>query len=463
MAPRTRILVVDDERYVRDSLVELLGLEGYACAAAGSMPEALEQLGGFDPAVVLTDLSMPSGDGLELLAAIRRAGSTVPVVLMTGVGTVRDAVAAIQGGAYDFLQKPVDQGQLRLLLKRAVELQELVREVHSLRARASGTHGRALLGSSSAMARVRQAIEQVAQTDATVLVTGESGTGKELAAEQVHLRSARSRKPLVRVNCAAIPTTLFESEFFGHRRGAFSGAVADRTGRFAEAEGGTIVLDEIGTLPGEMQAKLLRVLENGEYQVVGESRTRVSDARVIALTNESLPERVQKGEFRSDLYYRLNVFPIAMPPLRAHREDIGEIAAELLAALPARRPGRAPALGAGALEVLHSHEWPGNVRELRNVLERAAIVGGSGPLEAGLLRALLEPALAASEVVVAAPGGGDLQLRHNLDALEKQLVQRALDKCEGRKKDAAALLGIDPRNLGYYLRKHGLSDLPPRA
>jgi DNA-binding NtrC family response regulator len=382
---------------------------------------------------------------------------------MTGVGTVRDAVAAIQGGAYDFLQKPVEQGQLRLLLKRAVEHRELVREIHSLRAGASATPGRALLGSSAAMARVRQAIEQVAQTDATVLVTGESGTGKELAAEQVHQRSARARKPLVRVNCAAIPTTLFESEFFGHRRGAFSGAVADRTGRFAEAEGGTIVLDEIGTLPSDMQAKLLRVLENGEYQVVGESRTRVSDARVIALTNESLPERVQKGEFRADLFYRLNVFPIAMPPLRAHREDIAEIAAALLAGLPARRSGRVPELAAGALEVLLSHEWPGNVRELRNVLERAAIVCGSGAIDARLMRALLEPALANGDAPAAATGGGDLQLRHNLDALEKQLVQRALDKCEGRKKDAAGLLGIDPRNLGYYLRKHGLSDLPPRA
>ena len=459
MAARARILLVDDERYVRDSLVELLSIEGYACAAAGSMPEALELLGSFAPAVVLTDLSMPSGDGLELLAAIRRAGSHVPVVLMTGVGTVRDAVAAIQGGAYDFLQKPVDASQLRLVLRRAVEHQELVREVRNLREVARPGGGRELVGGSAAMARVRQLIEQVAATDATVLVTGESGTGKELVAEHLHLRSARARKPLVRVNCAAIPTTLFESEFFGHRRGAFSGAVADRTGRFAEAEGGTIVLDEIGTLPGEMQAKLLRVLENGEYQVVGESRTRVSDARVIALTNEALAERVQKGEFRADLYYRLAVFPIAMPPLRAHREDIPEIAVALLGTTLARIGG----FGPGAVEVLASHDWPGKVRELRNLLERAAIVGGNGPLDAGLLRALIEPALAGTAPASALSGGDDFHLRHNLDALEKQLLQRALEKCEGRKKDAAALLGIDARNMGYYLRKHGLSESPPRG
>ncbi|MBM3988367.1 MAG: sigma-54-dependent Fis family transcriptional regulator [Planctomycetes bacterium] len=459
MAARTRILIVDDERYVRESLVELLGLEGYACMAAGSLPEALEQVMSFSPAVVLSDLSMPSGSGIELLGAIRRAGSHLPVVLMTGVGTVRDAVAAIQSGAYDFLQKPVDAGQLRLVLRRAVEHQELVREVRTLREVAQSGGGRQLVGSSGAMAAVRQLMEQVAATDATVLVTGESGTGKELVAEQLHLRSARARKPLVRVNCAAIPATLFESEFFGHRRGAFSGAVTDRTGRFAEAEGGTIVLDEIGTLPGEMQAKLLRVLENGEYQVVGESRTRVSDARVIALTNEALPERVQKGEFRADLYYRLNVFPIALPPLRAHREDIPEIALALLGSTLARAGG----LGPGAAEVLASHDWPGNVRELRNVLERAAIVGGSGPLDARLLRALIEPAFAGTALAPGASGGDDFHLRHNLDALEKQLLQRALEKCEGRKKDAAALLGIDARNMGYYLRKHGLSDLPPRA
>ena len=458
MAARTRILIVDDERYVRDSLVELLGIEGYTCHAAGSMPEALEQARSFSPAVVLTDLSMPSGSGIELLAALRQAGSHVPVVLMTGVGTVRDAVAAIQGGAYDFLQKPVDAEQLRLVLRRAVEYQELVREVRNLRESARSGGGRELVGSSAAIAAVRQLIDSVAQSDATVLVTGESGTGKELVAEQLHLRSARARKPLVRVNCAAIPSTLFESEFFGHRRGAFSGAVADRTGRFAEAEGGTIVLDEIGTLPGEMQAKLLRVLENGEYQVVGESRTRVSDARVIALTNEALAERVQKGEFRADLYYRLNVFPIALPPLRSHREDIPEIAAALLRSTHAG----AGALGPGAAEVLASHDWPGNVRELRNVLERATIVGGRGPLDARLLRALIEPAIAGTAPTVG--GGGDhFHLRHNLDALETQLLQRALEKCEGRKKDAAALLGIDARNMGYYLRKHGLSDLPPRA
>jgi DNA-binding NtrC family response regulator len=463
MTARTRILIVDDERYVRDSLAEVLASEGYACTTADSMAEALESFGPSGAQVVVTDLKMPGGDGIELLAALRRAGSTVPVVMMTGVGTIRDAIAAIRAGAYDFLQKPVDSEQLSIVLRRAVEHEELVTEVRSLRdhARSASAH-REIVGSSAAMARVRELIEQVAATDATVLVTGESGTGKELVAEHIHRRSPRASRPLVRVNCAAIPATLFESEFFGHRRGAFSGAVGDRVGRFAEAGGGTLVLDEIGTLPPEMQAKLLRVLENGEYQVVGESRTRVADARILALTNEVIAERVQRGEFRADLYYRLNVFPIAMPPLRSHKEDIGEIVAVVLRHIQGRRGSGAKLterLDTDALDVLTSYDWPGNVRELRNVIERAAIVAGSRPIDAGLLRALLEPALS----VPGGPSLDDCHLRRNLDALEKQLIQRALERCENRKKDASALLGIDARNLGYYLRKHGLSDSGPKG
>ncbi|MCC7012453.1 MAG: sigma-54-dependent Fis family transcriptional regulator [Planctomycetes bacterium] len=463
MPARARILIVDDERYVRESLSEMLSAEGYACAVAGSLSEALEQLGPSGAQVVVSDLKMPGGDGIELLTALRKQGATLPVLMMTGVGTVSDAVRAVQAGAYDFLQKPVDVEQLLLQLARAVEHQALVSEVKSLRDRTrDASPHREIVGSSPAIARVRELIEQVAATDATVLVTGESGTGKELVAEHIHRKSPRASRPLVRVNCAAIPSTLFESEFFGHRRGAFSGAVADRVGRFAEAQGGTLVLDEIGTLPPEMQAKLLRVLENGEYQVVGESRTRIADARVLALTNEALPERVQRAEFRADLFYRLNVFPIAMPPLRAHKEDIAAIAGVSLEGIVGRRGLGAELstrLAADALEVLCSYDWPGNVRELRNVIERAVILAGGRELDAALFRALLEPSFSVS----GATASDDCHLRRNLDALEKQLIQRALERCEGRKKEASGLLGIDARNLGYYLRKHGLADAPPRA
>lgn len=454
MAKNPTILVVDDELYVRKSLGEVLAAEGFHPQLAASVAEATELLAASEPDVIVTDLRMPAGDGMELLQLVRRQGLATPVVMMTGVGTLRDAVEAIRGGAYDFLQKPVDSAQLVLLLRRALEHHELVSEVRTLRRSASQASGkRELVGGSPAMARVRELIAQVAPTDATVLVTGESGTGKELVGEHVHRASQRADKPLVRVNCAAVPPTLFESEFFGHRRGAFSGAVSDRVGRFAEAQGGTLVLDEIGALSLDMQVKLLRVLENGEFQVVGESRTRVADARVVALTNEQLPERVSKGEFRADLYYRLNVFPIAMPALRTHKEDVPVIALSLLAGLRGGQ-GRSDArLDVEALEVLASYDWPGNVRELRNVLERASIVAGPRVIDAPLVRALLEPTLSLSS----SGDPNDCNLRRNLDAAEKQLVQRALDRAEGRKKDAAEMLGIDPRNLGYYLRKHGMS------
>ncbi len=458
MASRPRVLIVDDEAFVRDSLAEVLAADGYACVSADSLAAAIAILAAQDVNVVVTDLSMPAGDGMQLLREIRRQGSAVPVVMMTGVGTTRDAVTAIQSGAYDFLQKPIDIDQLALVLRRAIEHHRLVTEVSVLRDKISSESSiGSLVGTSAAMEAIRHQIEQVAPTDVTVLVTGESGTGKELVAEQIHVRSPRSERRLVRVNCAAIPSTLFESEFFGHKRGSFSGAISDRVGRFAEAQDGTLVLDEIGALPLDMQAKLLRVLENGEYQVVGESRTRSAEARVIALTNENLSELVQRGEFRADLYYRFNVFPITMPPLRTHKEDVPAIAQSLLAQIVARhaRPVlQSITLTRDAEDVLISHDWPGNVRELRNLLERAVILSNGRPLDGDLVRSILEAAFAAP--VSSTPG--DLNLRRNLDSTERQLLVRAIDQAAGRKKAAAGLLGIDPRNLGYYLRKHGLGD-----
>jgi transcriptional regulator with GAF, ATPase, and Fis domain len=307
------------------------------------------------------------------------------------------------------------------------------------------------------MSRVRDLIAQVAPTDAFVLITGESGTGKELAAAAIHDASARADRPLVRVNCAAIPESLFESEFFGHRRGAFSGAIADRTGRFAEADGGTLVLDEIGTLGLDMQAKLLRVLESGEYQVVGESRTRVADVRLIAVTNENMDARVKEGTFRSDLFYRINIFPITVPPLREHASDLPELVTHVLGRLASRRGGPSDAvsrLSPDALASLRAYRWPGNVRELRNVLERALIVSGPGAPTAATFAGILEAPMRAGDAI----GQDAFHLRRNLDDHERQLILAALEETGGRKKEAAGLLGVDPRNLGYYLRKHGLQD-----
>jgi two-component system, NtrC family, response regulator AtoC len=454
MTVKPTILVVDDEAYVRDSVIELIETRGFRALGAASVAAAAAVLAAESVDAVLTDLKMPGGSGLELLESVRSSPAPAPVIVMTGVGTVADAVAAMKGGAYDFLQKPVDPEQLGVALDRALEHRGLVKEVQALRSALGRDSEREVLaGGSAAIARVRAMVQQVASTETTVLITGESGTGKELAAAEIHRRSPRRARNLVRVNCAAIPDSLFESEFFGHRRGAFSGAIADRVGRFQEAEGGTIVLDEIGSLKPEMQAKLLRILESGEYQVVGESRTRVADVRVIGVSNEDLAARVREGTFRADLYYRLNVFPIEVPPLRTRLEDIAEIGSQLLVRLRGR--GRAgdppPKLAAEVVDVLRSYEWPGNVRELKNVIERALIVAGAREPDAVLFRNILEATLPTAQ-----PGIRDCQLRTNLDAVEKQLITKALAKASGVKKDAAALLGIDPKNLGYYLRKHGL-------
>jgi len=451
---KERVLIVDDEAYVRDSMAEIARGEGWAVGTAESVDEALEQLGEAAFQTVLTDLRLPGRDGMALLAAAKERDPGLPVVVITGHGTVGDAVEAMKAGAYDFIQKPIDPDQLVLVLRRALERRRLLGEVDTLRATIHDIHrSRELIGSSPAMQRVRELVAQVAPTDTTVLVTGESGTGKELVAAEIHRLSRRSAERMVRVNCAAIPDTLFESEFFGHRRGAFSGAISDRVGRFAEAEGATLVLDEIGTLHLDMQAKLLRALESGEFQVVGDSRTHVADARVVAITNEDLTARVREGAFRKDLYYRLAIFPIQMPPLRMHKEDVAEIALALLARIGEGTwaHGEAPALSDEVLDVLGSYDWPGNVRELRNVLERAVILANRRPLDVGLFRGILESAM---PTVGGAARTEDLNLRARLDALERDLLVAALARTGGRKKDAAQLLGIDPKNLGYYFRKH---------
>jgi DNA-binding NtrC family response regulator len=451
------VLVVDDEAFVRESLVDLLESEGYRSIAAGSVKEAMKLVDVEPVVAVITDLKMPGGDGLELLREVRRVRRDLPVIVLTGVGTIDDAVSAMKTGAYDFIQKPVNPDEFTLLLRRATEHQDLIREVSYLRAEVSALRSPAeMVGESEGIEEVRRLCSQVARSELTVLVTGESGTGKELVASEIHRQSLRAEKNFVRVNCAAITETLFESEFFGHRRGSFTGAIADRVGRFGEAEGGTLALDEIGVLKPEMQAKLLRVLETGEYQVVGESRTRVADVRVIAITNEELAARVKDGNFRSDLYYRLNVFPIRVPPLRERRKDIPLLADYFLrrarAPLGRSPSGEGPASSADAAAVLAEYPWPGNVRELRNVMERASILAGDGLPDAALFSRILGSGGPTGE------DEDDLNIRRRVDALERRLIATALKKVGGRKRDAAQLLGVDPKNLGYYLKKHEIAE-----
>ena len=462
------ILLVDDEAYVRDSLVELLTSEGLSVCGAPSAEDALCLIDRESFAVIVTDLDLPGLDGLGLLEKLADRRPGTPVILLTGVGTIEDAVKAMKHGAYDFVEKPVDPERFVALVKRALEHRQLRTELAYLRTQVRDLRGGGeIVGSSAAMRRVRELIAQVAPSDATVLVSGESGTGKELVAARIHELSRRSERNLVRVNCAAIPESLFESEFFGHRRGSFTGAVQDRVGRIAEAEGGTLILDEIGVLKPDMQAKLLRVLENGEYQVIGETRTRRADVRVIASTNEALRARVREGAFRADLFYRLDVFPIEIPPLRERRDDIADLAQHFLGRLlrPVSSPSsperpelanRGPQLDRESIELLVCHDWPGNVRELRNVLERAVILSGGKLPEPDLFRDILAVGMTFPERT--AGPSDDLHLRRRVEELERRLIVEALARSEGRKSEAAALLGIDPRNLAYHLRKHGLAD-----
>jgi DNA-binding NtrC family response regulator len=494
-----RVLVVDDEAFVRESLMEILKSESMRVAPASNANEAVRALETQSFDVIVTDLKMPRGDGMMLLNETRKSGVAIPIIVVTGVGTVSSAVDAMKAGAFDFVQKPVDPAELALLVRRAAEHRELQSEVKQLRSTVADLRApRGLVGNSPAMKRVREAIAKVAPTDATILLLGESGTGKELAAEEIHRASTRASQPFVRVSCAALSFETLEAELYGTRGASGAGRgsspeaggsrrmreapagtanatrsssaetedarVADsngdaRIGKLAEAQGGTLVLDKIGMLDLSGQAKLLGILERGEYQVPGEPRARKADVRVIAIAIMDLAARVKSGAFRADLFYHLNQFPIEMPPLRAHKEDIPEIAEQLLER--ARRRQRvaganatAPKLSRETLDVLASYDWPGNVRELANAIERALIVADAGELDAELFRGILESSAPSARSMES----NEFHLRKNLDALERDIVLRAIAHTQGKKKEASLLLGIDPRNLGYYLRKHKITE-----
>jgi two-component system response regulator AtoC len=444
------VLVVDDEVFVRESVREILTLEGFRATAVGGVSEALAAAASSPVHVIVTDLSMPQGGGLALLREVRSNGVEVPVIVISGVGTVADAVAAMKAGAFDFLQKPVDPEQLLIVIRRAAEHQGLRAEVASLRSTVETLRpAQVLIGASNELQRVRAAIAQVAPTDAVVLIHGEAGTGKELVAHELHRRSSRATRPILRVQCTAFTEVqALESELFGRAN----------AGRLGEADGGTLILDEIGALPIATQPKLLRFLETGEYESSGDGTRRASDVRVLALTNEDLKEKSAAGKFRDDLLSRLSVFPIAVPPLRQHRGDIAELAQHFLSRPHGPRPrterAQPFALSADAVEVLTSYEWPGNVRELRNVLERAVIVSSTSELGADLFRGILESSLSTTK----STGPYEFHLRANLDALERKILLRALAHTKNHRKEAAVLLGIDPRNLSYYLKKHRVSE-----
>jgi DNA-binding NtrC family response regulator len=445
-----RVLVVEDDRAARVGLTELIRAWGYVAEDAADGEDALSKVTSFRPGIVLTDLVMPRLDGLGLLRALQDQLTHLSVVILTAQGTVETAVEAIKDGAYDYLTKPVDPQRLQILLAKAVERQQTRREVEHLRRqlRDKGSFGR-IIGNTPAIRKLYRTIEQAAPTGASVLIWGESGTGKELVAQTVHELSDRSQQPYIAINCAAIPETLLESEIFGHEKGAFTGAVERRLGCFELAHRGTLFLDEIAEMVPVTQVKLLRVLQERTFRRLGGRTEQSVDVRIIAATNVNPVDAVQKGRLREDLYYRLNVFAIELPPLRQRREDIPLLAQAFLGEFSARNGREVKAVSQGALERLESYHWPGNVRELRNVIERATILAPGEFIEAEHL----PPELVAPPEARRAGASITLTAGTTVDEAEMRLIEVTLAHTGQNKTRAAELLGVSLKTLHNKLNR----------
>ncbi len=442
------VLIVEDEENMRRVLRALLQRDGYEVLEAGDGTEALRILEESRVSAVLTDLKMPRMNGLEFLEQAQRRYRSLPVVLLTAFGTVGSAVEALKQGAFDYLTKPFDPEEVRQVIAKAVRTHAL--DEREVRADADDDAARLLIGRSASLAAVKRVIERVAATPATVLITGESGTGKELVARQLHTRSERADAPFVKINCAAIPESLFESELFGYEKGAFTGAASRKPGRFELADGGTLFLDEIGEMPLLMQPKLLRALQEGRFYRVGATHLVTVDVRLVAATNRDLGTEVREGRFRQDLFYRLNVVPVQLPPLRDRREDIPELV-ELFLERFARRLGKPLGeIEPAALEVLCAHDWPGNIRELENAIERALLLSDGpriGP--ADLPAELVGPAGDAAGV----PATLRERIRHETRRLERDAIVEALRATHGNVTQAAQQLGLSRRGLQLKLKE----------
>jgi two-component system nitrogen regulation response regulator NtrX len=443
---KRRILVIDDERAVRETLSEILSDEGYTVTSVSTGEEGLTRLleDRFD--LVFLDVWLKDRDGLSILEAASDRLARLPVIMISGHANVETAVRAVRLGAYDFLEKPLSLERVLLTAQKAIERRDLLAQVESFRGRNEAEAP--LLGDSPSMRRLKEEIMQVARTDARVLITGENGTGKELVAHAIHRQSHRFDAPLVEVNCAAIPEELIESELFGHEKGSFTGATDDRRGKFEEADGATLFLDEVADMSPKTQAKVLRALQEGRFTRVGGTRAISSDARVLSATNKDLPAEIRRGTFREDLYFRLAVVPIEVPPLRDRREDIPMLAAHFLAEATTRFGRRPKALSPAALDALASHRWPGNVRELKNMIERVVILSSGddiGPDDFHFPRE--------------GDGHGpkpDAPLREARDDFERRYILAALRRHRGNVSRAAEALDLERSNLYRKLKSYGI-------
>ena len=448
-----KIVVVDDEERAVEGLVELLKLDGFTVTGYSLPARVLDHLRREPIDLLLTDLKMPEIDGIELLQRVRTLDPAVSVVMITGQGTVNDAVAAMKAGADDYLVKPINIDELEITIARVHEKRELLAQNRMLREAVGNQAGQSdFIGRSLVMEKIFRALRDVAPTMATVLIEGETGTGKELVARALHRLGARAEKPLITINCAALHEGLLESELFGHVKGAFTGAVRNKQGKFALADGGTIFLDEIGDMAPSVQAKLLRVLVSGEFQQVGGEKTHYVDVRVLAATNKDLRAAVAAGEFREDLYYRLNVVQFTLPPLRERPGDIALLVKYFCDKIAGREQRQVIFPERGAMQLLESAAWPGNVRELENVIERAVIYAKDSPITVAdlpdYLRALNDSPAISSE---AGEMEGEFALL-TLKEMEKRMILAALERCPS-KAQAARELGISVRKIEYRIKE----------
>jgi two-component system response regulator AtoC len=473
--PPAKILVADDEQNLRRVLVAMLKRDGHEVVQAANGLEAIDQLADVD--VVITDLRMPGADGMEVLRSASKNHSHVPVIMITAYGSVGQAVEAIKAGAFDYIEKPFEQDSIRTIVDKAIG-QAVANRAAPRQAlypsndtEARGKYG--LVGQSTEMHAIFSVIERVADTPSTVLITGESGTGKELVAKALHEQSSRKSDPFIKINCAAIPKTLMESELFGYEKGAFTGAVSSKPGRFELADGGTLFLDEIGEIPVEMQVKLLRAIQESEFERVGGLKTIKVDVRLITATNRDLEQEIQRGNFREDLYYRLNVVPLQIPPLRKRTGDIPLLVQHIIKKFNERLKKTITGIADDALAALEAHNWPGNIRELENVIERTILfckndriergdlqLGGAAD-QSGAMRPLTgAPHVIDEELDEAGASSGSLKdiVRAETSRVERELIVKALEETGGNVTQAARLLKISRKSLQMKMKELGLRD-----
>jgi DNA-binding NtrC family response regulator len=459
MGATERVLIVEDELHALAGLAELVSGWGYRTETARDGIEGLEKVAEWFPGIIVTDLKMPRMDGIELLSRLSEMQLNAAVIVLTAQGSIERAVEAMKMGAYDFIQKPIDPTRLKTVLANASRQRETERELEVTRRklRETGFLG-SLVGSSKKMQEMFAMIERVAPSTVSVLITGESGTGKELVARTLHELSPRRGKPFVAVNCAAIPETLIESEIFGHEKGSFTGAMERRAGCFELAEEGTLLLDEIGEMPVGTQAKLLRVLEDRKLRRLGSKVETPMNVRVLAATNKNPEEAVADGHLRGDLYYRLNVFNLHMPPLREHKEDIPAIIEALLADMNSKHGREVKGVDGEMLARLMAHDWPGNVRELRNTIERAVILCGEGYMETRHLPPTFGQRFMRSDAVSINSNndsGVHVEIGSTVDEAERMLILKTLESTRNNKTRAAEILGISLKTLHNKLKEYG--------